>query len=119
MISLLAKSVKQTLAKALPNTLIQDEYYVNYKGQRLFFDFYVPTLSVVIEVQGIQHAEFNEHFHGDVIKFNEAKKRDKLKAEWCYLNDYTLVVINFDEIPLDATKLLQKIEEAQTSGREH
>jgi len=119
MISLLAKNVKQTLAKALPNTLIQEEHYVNYKGQRLFFDFYVPTLSLCIEVQGVQHTEFNEHFHGDAVKFNASKKRDKLKEEWCYLNDYTLVSIDFSEIPLEPAQLLHKIEEAQNSGREH
>ena len=81
MISQLAKSVLQSLKEALPNTLVKEEEYVNYKGQRLFFDFYLPTLNLYVEVQGIQHTEFNKHFHGDAAAFRSQKKRDKLKKE--------------------------------------
>lgn len=113
MISELAKGVKQTLKEAFPNTLIKEEHYLNYEGQRLFFDFYLPTLKIFIEVQGIQHIKFSEHFHGDATTFRASKKRDKLKKEWCALNDFTLVCINYNEIPISASELLKRIEEAQ------
>ena len=116
MTSLLAKSVFQSLKEALPNTLVKEEEYVNYKGQRLFFDFYLPTLCLFVEVQGVQHTEFNKHFHGDAAAFRAQKKRDMLKKEWCSLNDRTLVCIHHYEIPISASDLLAKIEEAQDNG---
>lgn len=116
MISHLAKSVRESLEKALPNTLVKHEEYVSYKGQRLFFDFYLPTLNLYVEVQGVQHTEFNKHFHQDAAAFRAQKKRDAMKKEWCALNSQTLLCINYDEIPLDTGELLEKIEEAQNDG---
>jgi len=111
--SQLSKSVRETLSNTFPNTLIKDEEYVSYKGTRLFFDFYIPAFNVYIEVQGIQHTEFNKHFYNDAATFRAAKKRDRLKREWCDLNDYTLVCINYDEIPITKKDLLAKVQEAQ------
>ena len=109
--SQLAKSVLESLLKAFPNTLIKEEEYVSYKGQRLFFDFYLPTLNVYVEVQGIQHTEFNKHFHQSAASFRAAKKRDRLKEEWCQDNGFTLVQINYDEVPIDPAELLRRIAE--------
>ena len=111
--SLLAKSVLSTLKQAFPNTRINAEYYVNYQGQKLFFDFHMPTLSIVVEVQGVQHTEFNKHFHGTAENFKAQKKRDKIKTEWCHLEDMSLVCVNHDEIPIEVPDLLKKIEDAQ------
>lgn len=113
MSSLLAKSVKETLNKIFPNTRINEEYYVNYQGQKLFFDFQISTLKILIEVQGIQHTQFNRHFHGSAESFKQSKKRDRLKSEWCNLNDMILVCINYDEIPISKEDLLEKIEKIQ------
>lgn len=113
MISLLAKSVRETLNSAFPNTLVKEEEYIPYKGQKLFFDFYLPSLNLYVEVQGIQHTEFNSHFYNDAAAFRAAKKRDRLKKEWCSLNDVTLVCINYDEIPISVADLLRKVSEAQ------
>ena len=118
MTSLLAKSVRETLRKAFPNTRINSEYYVNYQGQRLFFDFHLPNLNIVVEVQGIQHTEFSPHFHGTAESFKASKKRDRLKTEWCYLNDVVLVYINHDEIPISFENLLLKITEAQIQANQ-
>ena len=112
MISQLAKSVRESLSQALPNTLIKDEEYVSYKGNRLFFDFYLPPLNVYVEVQGIQHSKFNKHFHNSAAAFRAQRKRDQLKQEWCDLHDCTLVTINYDEIPIEVGELLNKIGEA-------
>ncbi len=118
MISQLAKSVRESLSQAFPNTLIKDEEYVSYKGTRLFFDFYLPSLNIYIEVQGIQHTHFNKHFHNSAASFRAQKKRDRLKQEWCDLHDYTLVTVNYDEIPMEVVVLLNRIEDAQ-HGREN
>lgn len=113
MASLIAKSVLQTLKEIFPNTRITDERYVNYNGQRLFFDFQISALNILVEVQGVQHTEFNKHFHGSAEAFKASKKRDRLKVEWCHLHDWTLVRINHDEIPITGENLLKKIEDAQ------
>jgi very-short-patch-repair endonuclease len=113
MTSLLAKSVLRTLKEAFPNTRINAEYYVNYQGQRLFFDFHLPNLNIVVEVQGVQHTEFTPHFHGTAEAFKAQKKRDRSKLEWCDIEDMALVCINHNEIPIGVPNLLQKIEESQ------
>jgi very-short-patch-repair endonuclease len=118
MISQLAKSVRESLSQALPNTLIKDEEYVSYQGNRLFFDFYLPSLNIYVEVQGIQHSKFNKHFHSSAAAFRSQKKRDRLKREWCDLNDHTLVTVNYDEVPIEVGDLLEKVEEA-LHGREN
>lgn len=116
MTSLLAKSVLQSLKQAFPNTRINPEYYINYQGQKLFFDFHLPNLNIVVEVQGIQHTEYSDHFHGTAENFKASKKRDRSKVEWCDINDTTLVCIGHKEIPIETSELLRKIEEAQRGG---
>jgi hypothetical protein len=116
MTSLLAKSVLQTLKQAFPNTRINSEFYVNYNNQKLFFDFHLPTLNIAVEVQGIQHTEFNPHFHGTAEKFKGQVKRDRAKLEWCDINDVALVCVHHDEVPIEVSELLRKIEEAQANG---
>jgi hypothetical protein len=113
MTSLLAKSVLQTLKQAFPNTRINSELYVNHNGQKLFFDFHLPSLNIAVEVQGVQHTEFNPHFHNTADAFKAQKKRDRTKVEWCDINDVALVCIHHNEIPIEVPELLQKIEEAQ------
>ena len=114
--SLLAKNVLQSLKQAFPNTRINSEYYVNYGGQRLFFDFHLPSLKIVVEVQGVQHTEFSPHFHSTAEHFKAQKKRDRMKAEWCDINDIALVCIHHSEVPIEVPDLLSKIEEAQGNG---
>ncbi len=105
--------MRESLVHAFPLTLIKDEEYVNYKGTRLFFDFYLPSLYVYVEVQGIQHTEFSKHFHNSAAAFRAQKKREDLKKEWLELNDHTLICINYDEVPITQADILLKIEEYQ------
>ena len=114
MTSLLARSVKATLSDLFPNTQIKEEIYVNHRGQKLFFDFFLDTpFKIYIEVQGSQHTEFSPFFHQDASAFNAQKKRDKLKQEWCALEDVGLIAINYDEIPISPEALLEKIKATQ------
>ncbi len=116
MISNLARSVRETLAEAFPNTLVKEELYINYRGTRLFFDFHIPTLNILVEVQGRQHHEFVEHFHGTASNFRAAQKRDRLKVDYALDEEKTLVTIDHDEIPITAMDLLERIENKQ-NGR--
>lgn len=104
-----ADEVYELLQKAFVHNTITREYYVYYKGQRLFFDFYIKDYDLLFEIQGQQHFEFVEHFHVDRQGFLEQKKRDSLKVEYCQKNEVTLVYINYDELLKSPQELVDKI----------
>jgi hypothetical protein len=79
------------------NDRIEKEVYINYKGQKLFFDFYIRGLMVYIEIQGRQHFEFVKHFHGNKEAFTAQKKRDNLKIQYVEENGACLIRFNHNE----------------------
>jgi very-short-patch-repair endonuclease len=76
---------------------ITEEIYISYKGQKLFFDFFIKELGVYIEVQGRQHTEFVKHFHGDKESFQAQKMRDNLKIQYVEENGQCLIRFNYNE----------------------
>ncbi len=96
--SKIANDVYSILKDLFPHNRIQKEHYVNFRGTKLFFDFFLPDLGIFVEVQGQQHGKFVKHFHGSKEKFLEAKKRDNLKIMYVQESEWsTLVRINYDE----------------------
>jgi hypothetical protein len=63
----------------------------------LYADFIIPKLSIIIEVHGEQHYKFSKFFHKTKKGFQEHKRRDFKKIEWCLLNDITMIVLPFDK----------------------
>ena len=106
--SKLADNTYIFLRKIFPHNLITKEYYVNYNNTRLFFDFYIKDLGVVLEVQGRQHDEFVKHFHTDKETFLASKKRDNLKKEYCEERDFVLIEIR-SEKELNKDKFIERI----------
>jgi hypothetical protein len=96
--SQLSEKIEEKIRKNLPSYRYIPEYYVIYQNRKLFFDFFIPDLNVVVEVQGQQHFKFSKFFHGDIFGFRSAKFRDVLKGEWCEINEVSLVCFNYDEI---------------------
>ena len=93
-----SNKVFELLKELFPHNRIKAEYYVNYKGKRLFFDFYIRELGVLIEVQGQQHSKFIKHFHGEKEVFLAQKNRDNLKIEYVQENKLlSLIKFNYDE----------------------
>jgi len=76
---------------------ISKEIYIRYKGQKLFFDFFIKEIGVYVEVQGRQHTEFVKHFHGEKEAFKAQKMRDNLKIQYVEENGQCLVRFNFNE----------------------
>lgn len=114
MVSKLSEEVYELLRKVFPHNMIVQEHYVNYGGRRLFFDFYIKELDVLIEVQGRQHDRFVKHFHGDKEGFLSSKGRDNLKKAYCQENDMVLLEIkSSDELYED--ELLDRIWEGMMS----
>jgi len=98
LISKLEITIDELISKALPNYDIESQCYETMYGTRLFFDFCIPSLKVMIEVQGQQHYKFIRFFHGMIENFYKSNARDNLKQEWCGKNGYTLVYFKYDEI---------------------
>ena len=112
----LADHIAQLLTAIFPTFFtVKREHYINYKGQKLFFDFYIKDLWLLIEIQGRQHSEFVEHFHGDREGFIKSKARDNLKVEYCQKNDLELLTINYDEKVETTDQLLEKINKAMSN----
>lgn len=80
------------------NYKIVTEHYTPYRGNRLFFDFFIPELKLLVEVQGNQHFQFNSFFHSDKKDLTQQKFRDTLKTEWADEMGYKLLTLTEDEI---------------------
>jgi hypothetical protein len=88
------------------------EYYVQFKGNRLFFDYYIKSLGVLLEVQGEQHYRFVKQFHGTIEKFYAQKRRDNLKIEYCEQENLTLVYFYDKKDVITEQLLIERIYEA-------
>lgn len=96
--SIQSDKVFELLKELFPHNRIKKEYYVNYKGKKLFFDFYIRELGILFEIQGQQHTKFVKHFHGDKEAFLAQKNRDNLKIEYVQNNKFlSLIKFNYDE----------------------
>lgn len=112
--SKIASDVYGTLKEIFPRETIISEYYINYKGTQLFFDFYIKGLGLLFEIQGRQHFEFVRHFHGTASGLREQRRRDNLKKEYVELHK-GLTLVYFYDIKDKITKelVLQRIYKAQ------
>ena len=71
------------------------------KNYPLYFDFYLPDYNTVIEYQGEQHYNPISRGFYDETSFEELKRRDELKKEWCKTNKIKMIEIpytDFDKI---------------------
>lgn len=100
------------LRELFPQAYIKKEHYVRFKGARLFFDFFLPQYSILVEVQGRQHYEYIKHFHGDIENFKNYKKRDNLKVEYAVDSELCLILVDYNE-DINKECLLEKMVEAQ------
>ena len=87
--------VGNMLAELYPSDYILEEFPC--VGEALHLDFFMPRKKIAIEVQGRQHNQFVEFFHGTADGFKAQRARDLRKAEWCELNNIRLVKIDVGE----------------------
>lgn len=75
----------------------------------LYLDFFIPTISLGIEVHGQQHYDFNPFFHKSKADFLKSKARDEDKLEWCKLNDINLIILKYSETENEWRERLKSI----------
>lgn len=64
------------------------------KGAHLFFDFYLPKLNAVIEVDGIQHFQPVECFGGKE-SFKSLSENDDIKNKYCQIKNIKILRIPY------------------------
>jgi hypothetical protein len=62
------------------------------------YDFELIEHKIIIEVQGNQHVEFIEYFHGTLENYEYQIWKDSIKKDYAILNGYTYIEIFYDEI---------------------
>lgn len=67
-------------------------------GPPLIADFFITDFPALIEVHGEQHYKFSKFFHKNMAQFKKYVQNDKIKQEWCALNDVVYVELPFDKI---------------------
>ena len=80
------------------NTIyIQEHTFIGCKNKYpLPFDFYIPSINLCIEFDGIQHFEPRDFFGGQK-SFEQTQTNDKLKNEYCKTNGINLIRIPYWE----------------------
>lgn len=67
------------------------------KKSEVYLDFYLPSRSLAVEIQGEQHYKFNSFFYKSKLDFLKAQQRDRNKVIWCELNNIKLAVLPYSE----------------------
>ena len=87
-----------------PEWRVMQEKTIEIDGQKLFCDFLCDSpFRFILEVQGRQHDEFVQHFHGTLSKFADQQENDRKKKAWAEMNGYIMIEIReseFDESTL-------------------
>lgn len=96
----LKSSYEQTIKQLLDKNNIAYDTEKIFKDCRcdspLRFDFYIPELNMLIEMQGEQH--FKEvKFWGGKEGLQKRQERDKIKEDYCKRNDYNFLAIAYNE----------------------
>lgn len=83
-----------------------EEYGIEFQSQKKFsdlkrikplsYDFYIPSMDILIECQGEQHYKPVD-FMGGAEMFNIQQERDQLKREYARQNGYYLLEISYKD----------------------
>lgn len=87
--SKLQHDIYNLTCKAYPKYEVIYEYPIGDLGQRI--DIFIPSLGIAIEIDGIQHFEYNSFFFKDANSWNNSVRLDKAKDK--YLIDKGVKVV--------------------------
>jgi hypothetical protein len=99
-----SSNMERAIKHILIENNINHEAQKTFKGcknkQALYFDFYIPLYNLAIEANGKQHYQAVDFFGGQSV-FEEQKKKDQIKRDYCKNNNIKLIEIpywDFDNI---------------------
>jgi hypothetical protein len=103
-------SARELLVEIFPNQRFYEEVTLpgskkNGKGL-LYADFFLPNKMIIVEVHGKQHYEYTSLFHKSKLDFLKYKNRDKIKKEWCDLNNIMYIELKYNERELWKSQIL-------------
>jgi hypothetical protein len=91
-------AARDLLIETFPTVQILEEVMAPLaRNEKCFFDFYINTVKLVVEVHGQQHYNFNTLFHTSAQDFLNQRKRDSKKREWCEYNNITYIELPYNE----------------------
>ena len=82
------------MQKLLPGEEIINEHHI---GNRLRLDVYCPQFKIAAEYHGRQHFYYTSRFFDSIYDFEEAKKRDEKKVQYCKDNGIALIVFRYND----------------------
>ena len=77
-------------------------------SSKLRFDFYLPDYNTCVEFDGIQHFLPNALFGGSK-EFEKTKIRDRIKNDWCFVNDINLIRFNYKQSNIEILETIEKL----------
>ena len=93
------------LEKKVYNLLTEGHFYI--EREKVFkdcynglyrYDFYLPEINSVIEVNGIQHYTYNKKFHKNKTEFLKAQERDRRKISYALAHGMKIYCIPYWDI---------------------
>ena len=80
---------RTVLKEEFPMMRVYEEVYV--PRDKFYFDFYIPTQKIAIEVQGQQHYNHTPYYHTSKLDYFQSLRKDLNKKKWCEINNITLI----------------------------
>lgn len=93
--SKLHESCRSLIKEVFPMVEILEE--VRIPGSLLKLDFFLPSISLIVEADGRQHDKYTSFFHQDKREFYLSKKRDSDKELWAEINEFTVIRLSATE----------------------
>lgn len=83
----------QLIKELMPTALICEECVLplGLRYKSLYVDIFIPDFNIMIEVDGSQHDSFNIFYHKDKQAFAKQQLNDKIKEDWCEVNNIVLI----------------------------
>lgn len=79
-------------------SFVQEKTFDDLARGRYRFDFYIPSLNICLEINGLQHYQYTKMFHKKRSDFTKAQERDRKKISYCLAHNIHLYCIPFWEI---------------------
>jgi hypothetical protein len=71
------------------------ECTIHHNEENWRYDIYIPSINALVEIQGIQHYQFEKHFHKTYEKFEREKLNDYRKKRFAESLGYNYIEVDY------------------------